>query len=254
MNDQTILGKDTVKDLGVHFSDTGKITKLVGEGRKLSRYILRTFQTREIGAMVTLLKALIITKLEYACIVWSPTEDKKLIRLIESVQRRFTSRISLFNEYDEELGRLICKVDYWRRLKELKIFSLERRRERYMILYMYKIIIGLCPNPGFNSENPFPYNERTGFSVKGKINRKAEGWVQKLRNTSLFVAGPTLFNRLPSSLRKFEIPDNPTKTHVEEFKKKLDEYLWHIPDQPDVNGLVRAAETNSLVHQMKYYF
>ena len=119
-----------------------------------------------------------------------------------------------------------------------------------MILYLLKIIIGLCPNPGFES---FPFNERTGFTVQAKLNRKAAGWVQNLRNSSFFTMGPTIFNNLPTQLRNIVIPDNPTKQYVEEYKKKLDEYLWHIPDQPDVNGLTRAAETNSLIHQMKYY-
>ena len=91
--------------------------------------------------MIVLLKGLIVSALEYACIIWSPHEAT-LIRLIEDVQRKFTSRIQKFNEYNEELGMLTCTTNYWQRLKELKIYSLERRRERYMILFMYKILLG----------------------------------------------------------------------------------------------------------------
>ena len=51
-----------------------------------------------------------------------------------------------------------------------------------MILYIYKIIIGLVPNPGFEE---FPYNDRTGLKVRAKQNRKAAPWVQNLRNSLL---------------------------------------------------------------------
>ena len=83
--------------------------------------------------------------------------------MLESVQRRFTSRFAEFNEYDEELGMLKCTVNYWERINRLRIFSLERRRERYMILYIYKIMIGLCPNPGFDR---IPMNRQTTIMPK----------------------------------------------------------------------------------------
>ena len=249
--DTVIIQKDTEKDLGIHFSNSTKftdhITKMVSDAQRLSSYILRTFKTREKDYMVTLLKSLIISKLEYACVVWSPVESQ-LIKLIEGVQHRFTSRIRQFNNYREELGMPICNVDYWTRLKELKIFSLERRRERYMIIYIYKIIIGLCPNPGFER---IPLNRRT--TIQAKINNKAETWVQRMRHGSFFSRGPMLFNTLPAQLRDITIPDTPTKQNVMDFKKKLDDYLWHIPDQPATEGLVKAAESNSLIHQSRYY-
>jgi hypothetical protein len=249
--DAIINQKDTVKDLGIHFSTSVKfkdhITKIVSEAQRLSGYILRTFKTREKDLMVTLLKSLIISKLEYACVVWSPVESQ-LIKLIECVQRRFTSRIVQFNKYNEELGMPICDVDYWTRLKKLKIFSLERRRERYMIIYIYKIIIGLCPNPGFEK---IPLNRRT--TIQAKVNNKAELWVQNIRHASFFNRGPMIFNTLPCQLREIIIPNTPTKQHVMDFKEKLDDYLWHIPDQPATEGLVKAAESNSLIHQTRYY-
>ena len=249
--DSVINQKPTVKDLGILFSTSAKfeshIKNLVSEAQRLSGYILRTFTTREKDAMITLLKSLLISKMEYACIVWSPVECY-LIKLIESVQRRFTSRITQFNVYNEDLGFPVCVVDYWSRLKELKIFSLERRRERYMIIYIYKIIIGLCPNPGFEK---IPMNRRT--TIQPKFNNKADSWIRNIRHGSFFTRGPMLFNSLPSYLRDITIPGTPTKQHIEDFKNKLDAYLWHIPDQPTTEGLSRAAESNSLIHQSTYY-
>ena len=45
---------------------------------------------------------------------------------------------------------VICEVDYIERLKTLKIYSLEQRRERYQLFYVYKIIAEIVPNPGLD--------------------------------------------------------------------------------------------------------
>ena len=254
-NANPIKKNDPVRDLGVHFSPTGTFSEhikiIVAEAKKISGYILRTFRTRERGPMLTLLKSLVVSKLEYACVLWSPT-DKRSIRILENVQRRFTSKIGGFYTDEEGNGRLKCQKDYWERLKDLKIYSLQRRRERYMILYLYKVIIGLCPNPGFER---ILFNDRTGFKVESKRAKTAAAWVQKLRNSSFFSQGPTIFNMLPIDLRNFSIPEHPSKTDVDKYKEKLDKYLRNIPDQPDIPNAknMRAAETNSLVHQIHYW-
>ena len=40
----------------------------------------------------------------------------------------------------------MCFISYSKRLDVLKLYSLQRRRERYDIIYMWKIIEGLVPN------------------------------------------------------------------------------------------------------------
>ena len=251
-NDVEIQKKEVVRDLGILFSADAKfanhIKKVVSDGQRLSGYVLRTFKTRDRYLMGTLLRSLVVSQMEYGCVIWSPT-DSHLIKLLESVQRRFTSRISEFNQYDEALGMMICRVNYWQRLKRLRIFSLERRRERYMILYIYKIIIGLCPNPGFDR---IPMNRRT--TILPKCSLRAEDWVKTIRQNSFFVRAPQLFNSLPEELRNVKIPETPSKDCVVEYKKKLDEYLWRIPDQPGtVDDEVRLALSNSLLHQTQFY-
>ena len=97
-------------------------------------------------------------------------------------------------------------------------------------------------------------NDRTGFKVEAKQDRKADKWVQNLRNSSFFNVAPQLFNALPLELRSFELPATPTKQNVDDFKKKLDEWLWCIPDQPgSVQGNTRIADTNSILDQKQYY-
>ena len=62
--------------------------------------------------------------------------NKGLIQQIESIQQSFTRKIAI--------GNLTNK--YWDRLSHLKLYSLQRRRECYAIIYVWKIIEGHVPN------------------------------------------------------------------------------------------------------------
>ena len=173
--------------------------------------------------MLTVLKSLIVSNVEYACIIWSPT-DSCHIKLIEGVQRKFTSRFACFQTYDENLGMSVCTTQYHDRLKILKIYSLERRRERYMIIYMYKIVTGMVPNPGLT----ITYDPRRKLFVAPKMaSRTATAWVKKVRRSSFMFQGPVLYNKLPAVFR--EITQEPD---VNSFKRKLDLHLATIPDLP----------------------
>lgn len=253
---ENIKHTQQVKDLGVTMSSDAKfsthITNMVAQAQKLSAWILRTFKTRQTYPMITLLKSLLIPTLEYACIIWSPNETHH-IQLIENVLRRFTRRIGVFNNNanNQNLNLSICTTDYWQRLKFLKLYSLERRRERYLILYMYKIIIGIHPNPGFEVTD-FTHNPRTGIKVLPKFKKNAPCWVKTIRSSSFFTKGPMLYNLLPVELRTEENLVEPTKANVQNFKQKLDKFLVTIPDQPTTTGLQRQAQSNSLIHQLMY--
>ena len=61
------------------------------------------------------------------------------------------------------------------------------------ILYMYKIIIGMVPDPGIVKR----FNPRTKLRAEPKVNNRAAAWVQKIRRASFLVTGPKLFNILP---------------------------------------------------------
>ena len=177
--------------------------------------------------MTTLLKSLIISHVEYGCVVWSPT-DQHQINLLESVQRRFTSRMTCFLTYDAELEMPVCTTDYASRLKELKIYSLQRRRERYLIIYIYKIIIHLIENPGLVID----YNPRTKLMVHPKTCNQAPAWIRRARSSSFFVQGPAMYNALPAHLRELEDIAHPSKSNVDSFKGRLDTHLSEIPDEP----------------------
>jgi len=57
-------------------------------------------------------------------------------------------------------------------------------------------------------------------------------WAKRIRNSSFFVQGPRLYNKLPSHLRELENIANLSKKNVESYKAKLDKYLQTILDIP----------------------
>ena len=87
-------------------------------GTKLTGWILRTFQTREVACMLTLWKALVLPKLEYCYQLWILYKIGDIVKL-EGLQRTFTSRIWGLQH-----------MNYWERLEELKLYSLQKRREQ----------------------------------------------------------------------------------------------------------------------------
>ena len=125
------------------------------------------------------------------------------------------------------------KVSYWDKLKILKLYSQERRRERYLVIFIWKISQGLVEGYELSFTTP---DSRTGRkAVPYHINRSAPACVRKAREKSIGVKGVQLFNLLPVQLKNSEHGD------VEMFKNHLDIYLGNIPDQPTIGGLVRPA-------------
>ena len=77
--------------------------------------------------MKTLFNSLIRPLVEYICEIWNPYKIK-LINEIEQIQRSFTHRISGMRD-----------MDYYERLKTLGISSLQRRREKIIIINIWNI-------------------------------------------------------------------------------------------------------------------
>ena len=69
------------------------ISNLVKRTKHLTGWILRTFSFRDKLTMLTLFKALVMSRLDYGCQLWSPYLIKH-INMVEKVQRSFTRFIS----------------------------------------------------------------------------------------------------------------------------------------------------------------
>ena len=78
--------------------------------------------------MLTLFKSIVLSRLDYGSQLWSPFLIKHITQL-EKIQRSFTKHITGMND-----------MPYHERLKSLRLYSLQRRRERYCIIYIWKII------------------------------------------------------------------------------------------------------------------
>merc|ERR1712074_293087 len=110
------------------------IGRITTSSKVIMGMVLRTFSTREREPMIMMFNSYVKSKLEYCNIVWSPSEQKG-INDIENIQRTFTKKIEGMEE-----------LDYHQRLKELKIYSMERRRERYVIIYGWQQLEGKKEN------------------------------------------------------------------------------------------------------------
>ena len=226
--------KDHLRDLGVEMASdltfSIHISNTVTAANRLVGWALRTFRRRSKLVMLTLWKCLIQSKLDYTSQLWSPS-DQSSITMLESVARHFTARI------DGMAG-----LDYWERLQTLRLYSQERRRERYQIIFLWKVAQGLVH--GYNAT--FTQNDRRGrLMVLAPLFNKAPAAVKRARDSSLQVKGAKLFNSIPRGIRDTftGTPDN--------FKARLDDWLSTIPDQPTVPGRQRAAASNSILDQVQ---
>ena len=127
---QDLTPASSVKDLGVHLSPDMKwslqATIAVQDANEMANWVLSVFSDRSKDVLLTLYKSIVRSRLEYSCPVWNPSSMQD-IKKLESTQRAFTRYIS---------G---CQgMSYWDRLKKLGLMSLQRRRERYAILHLWK--------------------------------------------------------------------------------------------------------------------
>ena len=86
--------------------------------------------------MLTIWKSFVQSKLDYTSQLWSPS-DQASISELESVARHFTARV------DGMAG-----LDYWERLNSRHLYSQKRRRERYQIIFLWKVAHELVQGPG----------------------------------------------------------------------------------------------------------
>ena len=173
---------------------------MISDATKQAAWVLRTFATRDVTPMLTLFKALLQCKLDYCSQLWSPT-SKGEINNIEMVQRNFLRKITNVDH-----------LPYWDQLKKMKLFSQERRRERYMIIYVWRILEGQVPIISDSERGSIrtKLSQRLNENTRDRLGRKCEipciktnstKHTQNLREASLCVRCQKLFDILPKHLR-----------------------------------------------------
>ena len=178
---------DNVKDLGILMSSNCSFEKHIlsvsSRFSSLAGWILRTFASRDKITMLRLFKSLVLSRLDY--MVPSPYKVKD-ISLLVSVQRAFTKHIKGMYTYS-----------YADRLSILKLYSLQRRRDRYTIIYIWKIFDGIVPN--LNNPITCCISIRRGrLCVTSHV---GIGHLGTLVYHSFRLRGIRLFNAMPKHIR-----------------------------------------------------
>ena len=132
--------------------------------------------------------SLVIPLLEYCCQLWNSWKAND-IQAIKGVQRTFTHKITKLQH-----------LNYWERLHELKLCSLQTRRERYIIIYIWKVpnIDGTMGHQIKTKKHP---RHGTQCVIQYPTNRNP---ARSLQENAVTVFGPCLYNSLPKYLRDIE--------------------------------------------------
>ena len=230
-----IQSTNSVRDLGVNMSPdytwSAHVAKVAAEGKKTLSWVLSVFRDRSKLTMLTLYNSLVRSKLEYCCPLWNPSAVADIQKL-ENVQRVFTSRVA---------G---CKdLAYWERLKALKIQSLQRRRERYVIIHTWKILNNLTNNDIGLSFTDTENSSRTGVTATvPHFPRNVPTRVVSLYEQSFAVKAPKLWNCLPKHVKG--------ASTLAAFKGSLGDFLNQIPDMPPSTGYT-GVNHNSILDWAK---
>ena len=135
LGDSTIPQVDSVRDLGVIMDNRLRfdihINQIVTRAHRLANLIHKCFTSRDSSTLMRAFVTYVRPLLEYASCVWSPYSVGQVTK-IEAVQRRFTKRLLC-----------CCGLQYSERLTKLGVDSLELRRLRFDLIFVYKILFGM---------------------------------------------------------------------------------------------------------------
>ena len=179
--------------------------------------------------MMTLFKSLGLTRLDYGSQLWSP----HLVKHID----QFENNLGSFNKHITGMQSL----GYSERLVYLKIYSLQIRRDRYCIIYVWKIIEGLVPN--FSKPIVCSYSERRGRSCI--ISHVNVGRLGSLAYNSFRLRVIRFFNAMPKYIRCI------SSCSVVSFKSKLDFYLKNIINLPGMPGFSNSLDAGDILQSVR---
>ena len=221
-----ISPQQTVRDLGVtitaDISWSTHITNIAEDARKITSWILSVFSDRSANTLIPLYRSLVRSRLEYCSPLWHPSKVED-IKHLEAVQRTLTSRVSE-----------VKHLHYWDRLRKLNLMSLQRRRERYLIIHMFKIFTSLTPN---DLQLEFFESTRRGPCCKiPPMSKTCRPKIQRMYDASFRVTGAKLWNITPKFIRR--------KVTLSSFKSSLTKYLLLLQDNPPVPGI---SSSNSIL-------
>lgn len=142
-NGVEIASSECERDLGIlvdsklQFSE--HVAHIVRAAAQKSHLIFRCFSCRDLKFLVGMYKCFVRSYLEYCTQVWSPYKCGD-IDAIEHVQTSFLAHIPCLADIPSEQRLVMCKLD-----------SLELRRLRFDLVFLFKVIHGLTDLLAFSS-------------------------------------------------------------------------------------------------------
>ena len=211
INNSIIPQTKTVKDLGITLSQNLKwapyISNILSRANIIAYNIIRSFTNSNISLYSNLYKTYIRPIIEYNTVIWNPHQLTD-IRRIESFQRRFT--------------RLVCQktntnfASYQDRLRLMKLDTLESRRVRFDLIFMYKIynkIIDIDFNEHFKRNLAMQSYNLRGHNLKLEQDKYSGSTIRNMFFSERIIP---IWNALPKTIA--ESPD------IYKFKLKLDKF------------------------------
>ena len=134
----------------------------------------------------------------------------------------------------------MSNYNYWERLQKLNLMSLQRRREKLIITFVWMIKNNRIAN---SIDLKFSTNRKGIVKAILAPFPKIKGKILTIYENSFRIFSVKLWNKLPPTISEIN--------NLSLFKKKLHEYLLLYPDNPPVKGYYHLNNNSLLDYNTK---
>ena len=210
MNGTKLITGESEKDIGVLTTNNLKPSSHCSEISRKANFVLnqimKCFHYRDKVTYLKLYKQQVLPLLEFACPAWNPWQSADIEKL-EKVQIRFVKSMSSLK------GKT-----YEEKLKEIGLLSLERRRTRFDLVEVYKILNRI------NKVNPDTWFKTTGQN-SARVTRLTDYSQNLVKQRSKLEVRKNFFSQRVVDLWNDLPVELKSKPTLNSFKSNLDKHL-----------------------------